>query len=275
MRPQTYALSQPKLFQFEYLAGAPCRGLDPEWYRDPWQRRAGCGPTTAATLMAYLARTHPALAPLAPQTLSTARDILPYMEAVWQRVTPTSMGLHTLDLFIHGSQTFGEDQGIQLHYRSLPIPGTKKGARPSLAQCAAFIRKALEADCPVAFLNYSSGALSNLDSWHWVTLIALSPRKTVAVRAPSWTRERSTPLILPYGTGLAVWAVDWSPSIPPRRHKNPPTGVPSVCTGPARGFFVALISLRAFHSWRCGQGRWRGRPRCNRNPRPGPHRRQQ
>ena len=174
MSPQTYAVSQPKLFQFKDLTGAPCQGLDQEWYRDPWQRRAGCGPTTAATLMAYLARAHPTLAPLAPETLSTARDILPYMEAVWQRVTPTSMGLHTLDLFIHGSQTFGEDRGILLHYRSLLIPGVKKGSRPSLAQCTAFIRKALESDCPVAFLNYSGGALSNLDSWHWVTLIALS-----------------------------------------------------------------------------------------------------
>ena len=26
----------------------------------------------------------------------------------------------------------------------------------------------------MAFLNYSNGALSNLDSWHWVPLISLS-----------------------------------------------------------------------------------------------------
>ena len=25
----------------------------------------------------------------------------------------------------------------------------------------------------MAFLNYSSGAVDNLDSWHWVTLIAM------------------------------------------------------------------------------------------------------
>lgn len=174
MNQRTYALSRPELLQFEDLTGAPCRGLDQEWYQDPWQRRAGCGPTTAAALMAYLARVHPALAPLVQEAPSTAQGILPHMEAVWQQVTPTAMGLHTLALFTEGSRRFGEDRGIFLLCRSLVIPGTREGPRPSLAQCITFIRKALEADCPIAFLNYSNGALTNLDSWHWVTLTALS-----------------------------------------------------------------------------------------------------
>ncbi len=174
MRTQTYALSQPELLQFEDFTGTPCRGLDQEWYRDAWQRRAGCGPTTASTLMAYLARTKPPLARLAPETPRTALDILPYMEAVWKHVTPTSMGLHTLALFTDGSRAFGEGQGVLLDCRSLSIPGAKETVRPSLEACAAFLRNALEADCPVAFLNYSNGALSNLDSWHWVPLISLT-----------------------------------------------------------------------------------------------------
>lgn len=174
MEARTYTLSQPALFQFEDPTGAPCLGLDQEWYRDPWRRRAGCGPTTAAALLFYLAKTRPALAPLAPTASGAARDLLPHMEAVWQRVTPTAMGLHTLALFTEGSRRFGEERGVSLLCRSLPIPGTRKGARPPLSRCAAFIRGALEADCPVAFLNYSGGALQNLDSWHWVTLIALT-----------------------------------------------------------------------------------------------------
>ncbi len=174
MPTETYTLFQPELLQFEDPSGAPCRGLNQDWYRDAWQRRAGCGPTTAATLMAYLARTKPALTPLAPEAPRTASDILPYMEAVWRFVTPTSMGLHTLALFTDGSRAFGEEQGVRLHCRSLSIPGAKERARPSLDACAAFIRAALEVDCPVAFLNYSNGTLSNLDSWHWVPLISLS-----------------------------------------------------------------------------------------------------
>ena len=37
-----------------------------------------------------------------------------------------------------------------------------------------FLIQALDADCPVAFLNFSNGSLPNLDSWHWVPLIALT-----------------------------------------------------------------------------------------------------
>ena len=31
--------------------GETYQGGDQEWYRDLWQRRAGCGPTTAAALL--------------------------------------------------------------------------------------------------------------------------------------------------------------------------------------------------------------------------------
>lgn len=174
MISQTYTLTQPELLRFEDLTGKPCLGLDQEWFRDAWQRRAGCGPTTAATLMTYLARTKPSLSSLAPEVPRTASDILPYMEAVWQDVTPTPMGVNTLALFTDGSRTYGARQGISLACRSLSIPGLNQNKRPTLEHCISFIREALEADCPVAFLNYSNGALTNLDSWHWVPLIALT-----------------------------------------------------------------------------------------------------
>ena len=31
-------------------------GCDQEWYAEHWQRQAGCGPCTAATLLYYLSR---------------------------------------------------------------------------------------------------------------------------------------------------------------------------------------------------------------------------
>ena len=40
-------------------------------------------------------------------------------------------------------------------------------------QCAAFLRSALEADSPVAWLNLHSGEAEGLDDWHWVTVIGL------------------------------------------------------------------------------------------------------
>ena len=34
--------------------GARFCGADQDWYRTVWQQRAGCGPTTASVLLAYL-----------------------------------------------------------------------------------------------------------------------------------------------------------------------------------------------------------------------------
>lgn len=43
----------------------------------------------------------------------------------------------------------------------------------------AFLAQALGRDCPVAFLNFSNGALKNLDSWHWVPLISMTEGERV------------------------------------------------------------------------------------------------
>ena len=47
------------------------------------------------------------------------------------------------------------------------------------AGCRAFLAQALGRDCPVAFLNFSNGALKNLDSWHWVPLISMTEGERV------------------------------------------------------------------------------------------------
>ena len=36
-----------------------------------------------------------------------------------------------------------------------------------------FVRRSLERDCPVAFLNLHNGVVKELDWWHWVTVTAL------------------------------------------------------------------------------------------------------
>ena len=48
----SHNLSQPERFTITGPQGETYRGGNQEWYRDLWQRRAGCGPTTAATLLA-------------------------------------------------------------------------------------------------------------------------------------------------------------------------------------------------------------------------------
>ena len=51
----SHNLSQPERFTITGPQGETYRGGNQEWYRDLWQRRAGCGPTTAATLLAAVA----------------------------------------------------------------------------------------------------------------------------------------------------------------------------------------------------------------------------
>ena len=45
-----YKLSHPEYLTLTGLDGTRYRGGDQEWYHDLWQRRAGCGPTTAAAM---------------------------------------------------------------------------------------------------------------------------------------------------------------------------------------------------------------------------------
>ena len=51
------ALLHPEQLNIVEPEGRVCRGADQEWYRHKWQRLAGCGPTAAAVMTAYLSRT--------------------------------------------------------------------------------------------------------------------------------------------------------------------------------------------------------------------------
>ena len=167
-----YALQNPAFFDFTDQQKRPCRGADQEWFLDAWQRKAGCGPTTAATILAYLAAENPRLSPLAQSDFS-AHGFVTYMDAVWQHVTPTNRGLHKLGLFTEGAMAFAAAHGCTLRSRKLPIASRLDCQRPSLKTCIDFMVNALRQNQPIAFLNYSNGAESRLDSWHWVPIIAL------------------------------------------------------------------------------------------------------
>ena len=172
--PMTYHLSHPEYFTLTAGDGKSLRGASQEWYKETWQRRAGCGPTTAATVLAYLSRVHKDLENLKPSGAATAEDFLGYMEEIWPYVTPGSRGLDKAESFVVGCRSFALARGTVLLGEILEIPKKLRRNRPDLATCRQFIAKALKQDKPVAFLNYSNGDLNNLDSWHWVPLIAMT-----------------------------------------------------------------------------------------------------
>ena len=167
-----HTLTRPDRFTLTLPDGTLRRGADQDWYRDVWQRRAGCGPTAAAMILDYLSCVWPELSGLTVTDARTTEDFLAQMEAVWPYVTPGTMGLDKPESFVLGCRSFALSRGAVLDGRILPIPRRGKGLRPDLDQVRTFLVWALDKDTPVAFLNYSNGDLKNLDSWHWVPLIA-------------------------------------------------------------------------------------------------------
>ncbi|MCF0122700.1 MAG: hypothetical protein HUJ67_01160 [Ruminiclostridium sp.] len=165
------SLSHPEYFTLTGPDGNTYCGGDQEWFPDRWQRRAGCGPTAAATILRYLSRAHPGLAAMGPG--DDTPDFSAYMEALWPHLTPGPRGLDQAADFVLGCRSFALTRGCVLLGEILEIPDRTRQDRPALAACRDFLAEALYADLPVAFLNYSSGSVDNLDNWHWVTLIAM------------------------------------------------------------------------------------------------------
>ena len=152
-------------------------GCNQDWYPTLWQRRAGCGPTTASNLLIH----HQRAGQIAlPQELHVTADGLRLMEEVWHYVTPTAMGVHTPGIFEQGLRNFFSQKTLSVSTHSLRIP-SRRHLRPSFAETVGFIRTGLSQDSPVAFLNLANGTVRKLDPWHWVTITALDEHNEKAV----------------------------------------------------------------------------------------------
>lgn len=157
---------------------APGYGADQEWYGTEWQRKSGCGPTSCAHLLWYLSRTRLGCGALCPYDGFNRAGFVRLMEDVWQYITPGRMGVNSTSIFTRGAVRYAQDRGLHLHCRVLNIP-LLQGDRPEFTQVAEFLECAFEDDLPVAFLNLSNGTLTNLENWHWVTLVAASGGKAM------------------------------------------------------------------------------------------------
>ncbi len=146
-------------------AGRVYHGADQDWFGTAWRRQAGCGPTTAANLLRYLGERAGLTLPAAG-----APEMRRLMDRAWGYVTPGLMGLNTTEAFREGMDRFLRETGSPLRCRVLDVPARRE-ERPSRQAVYEFLKEAFEADSPVAFLNLDRGALTNLESWHWVSLI--------------------------------------------------------------------------------------------------------
>lgn len=152
--------------------GTLYHGADQDWFPDPWQRRAGCGPTTASLIFHYLARQRSEFSPLRPEMGTEWTDFLEHMCRVWEYVTPRSHGLNRPEYMVEGMAAYGKAVGVPLTPTLFSFPSART-KRPPWEGLRSFVAAGLETDCPMAFLNLDNGKIKQLDRWHWVTLIGL------------------------------------------------------------------------------------------------------
>lgn len=144
-------------------------GSNQEWYTKKWQRMSGCGPSTVANIIYYINRTRNLSSN--PSDL-TKNEILNLMNEIWNYVTPGLLGVSSTGRLCKGVKKYIHFKNMNINLDFLDIP-KKKALRPEIQTVMTFLLNAIEMDSPVAFLNLDHGTIRELDSWHWVTIIAL------------------------------------------------------------------------------------------------------
>ncbi len=178
------SIDKPEILAIQTTRGRTSFGGDQEWYTDVWQRRSGCGPTSAANLTAYLAHRDIRFRPLYHHgTFDRTEDWHPvhpishtqfisHMEDVFTYVTPGPMGLNHISMFTDGIRRFATSRHVPLHIEAFEVNGLRKRTR-NATDLTHFIKKGLSLDCPLAFLALSRGRERRLQNWHWVTITSV------------------------------------------------------------------------------------------------------
>jgi hypothetical protein len=177
-----YEIKHPELLNIsDETSGFIAYGGDQEWYLKFWNRKAGCGPTTAANITAYLALTNPQYRNLyLPQTLYK-QDFSQHMDVLFNYVTPGFGGVNHINKFIDGLQRYSESLLLPYKIHSFSVDGKDTSMRDVLA-LREFVKQGLKQDSPLAFLNLSNGKESILQSWHWITItcVVIEDSKIIA-----------------------------------------------------------------------------------------------
>ncbi len=157
-------------------------GGDQEWYTKTWNKQAGCGPTSAANIAAYLAASERGLKSLYPYATMDKSDFAKHMEELFLYVTPGAMGVNHVDKFTVGFDKFLKERNVQLTAKVLVTDKVPKAER-KFQELAQFVKEGLTSDCPIAFLNLSKGEEKRIQGWHWITITSaeITEDKVIAV----------------------------------------------------------------------------------------------
>lgn len=152
-------------------------GANQIWYPKRFQKMAGCGPTSCSNIIWYLSQTREKYNKLCSHDGRNYHGFLKLMEDIWEYVTPGLMGVKNLKMFTDGVLRYGKDKECVLTSEAFEVLENKIRNKIEIEAAFDFIEQALKDDFPVAFLNLSNGQLTNLESWHWVTIWRLDRAK--------------------------------------------------------------------------------------------------
>lgn len=167
---QTVSLKHPELFNiFDEISAKTHFGSNQQWYKDEFQRKAGCGPSVASNLVSYSLLEHNGRSgPV------NKEDFLKLMEELWLYVTPSRQrGLPSTDLFYKGLIAYAQDNGLRVKRCAIIDMHNPASEKPPLSVVIKFLTDAIAKDIPVAYLNLDSGDEKTLDEWHWVTVLSI------------------------------------------------------------------------------------------------------
>ncbi len=181
------SIRNPDIFQIKD-GGAVYYGFDQEWYPTRWQRLSGCGPTAVSNIMHYLLHAETGKPPYSKS------EGVALMQEVWKYVTPTMRGIPATKPLYEGALAFAEAKAMNMEFRVLDIP-KKPAQRPEFSRLLSFLDSTLRSNSPVAFLNLNNGTQTNLDSWHWVTIIAMEYAEDGSLAAVSFLDEGTIKMI--------------------------------------------------------------------------------
>ncbi|NLG23714.1 MAG: hypothetical protein GX558_00035 [Clostridiales bacterium] len=167
------SILHPKILEIaDERTGLPLFGGDQAWYADEWRQKAGCGPTCAANVTAYLALTRPRLRSLYAGEDMRRDRFAAHMEEVYRFVTPGAMGLNKPEMLAGGVGAFARSRGLVLRPHLFSVRGNMSGNRQPVSELARFVAEGLERDCPIAFLNLTRGRVKHIQGWHWITIVS-------------------------------------------------------------------------------------------------------
>ena len=150
--------------------GKPFFGYSQEWYHTKHQRRAGCGPTVGAMIIAYEEMK------LKGHNISTCKDAVILMDQIWHYITPRIGGLYKTKWMEEGLNRYFSDYHRRMKAEKLSVP-ICCFSRPSFCDVKCFIKEGLLQDFPIAFLNLHRGGECIPYNWHWMPIVAMEEKQ--------------------------------------------------------------------------------------------------